>query len=108
MEALVGAAGIDSEAVARVVLDMWERLPRKGKPDVSNREWTVLASFVALHPALGSPVVLALATGTKCLPMQEVGAFRCVLGQRLNTHRSRRMWYALLHRVCIGLNCCAS
>ncbi len=32
----------------------------------------MLAGFVALHPALAKPVLLALATGTKCLPLEEV------------------------------------
>jgi tRNA-specific adenosine deaminase 1 len=51
---------------AAAVLSQFASLPRHGRPQ--RHEHTVLAGIVATSVELPSPVVLALATGTKCLP----------------------------------------
>lgn len=62
----------DADAVARLVLQQFDSLPTKGKPQ--GREWTVLAGIVADCRSCASPrpwpsgmQVVAIGTGTKCL-----------------------------------------
>ena len=60
-----------ADEIAKCCLDCFAKLPKRGKPDISQNEWTVLAGFVAIHPSLEKPVVLSLGTGTKCVPDDE-------------------------------------
>lgn len=62
------------EKVAGAVIGVYERLAKRGKPDVARNEWTILAGFAALHPLWEAPLVLSLGTGTKCLPADQVAA----------------------------------
>jgi hypothetical protein len=55
------------DQIAGAVLKCYRRLPKKGK--CGSDEWTVLAAFVAVVEEV--PVVLSLATGTKCLPKEQ-------------------------------------
>ncbi|XP_018495669.1 tRNA-specific adenosine deaminase 1 [Galendromus occidentalis] len=56
--------------VARLVVEAFEDLPRNGKPTLS--EWSVLAGIVSVPTDISkAPVVLSLATGTKCLGKSE-------------------------------------
>lgn len=62
-------SGVVAERVALAVLEQYSKLPKKGK--CSDSEWTVLAGFVAVVG--GQAFCLSLATGTKCLPKEQVG-----------------------------------
>lgn len=56
-----------ADAVASAAVAAYKRLGKKGK--CGEKEWTVLAAFVAVHPS-EQLQVLSLATGTKCLPSE--------------------------------------
>ena len=58
---------LTEDAIVQSVLRAYESLPKKGKPDASKDEWTVLAAFIVEHASIASPVVVSLGTGTKCL-----------------------------------------
>jgi tRNA-specific adenosine deaminase 1 len=61
-----------AEAVSSAVLGHYRSLPKKGKPQ--GRESTVLAAFLlsSVEEPL-RPVVLSMATGTKCLGAARLG-----------------------------------
>lgn len=61
--------GSHGDVIASAVLEQYRKLPKKGK--CNSGEWTVLAGFVAVI-GNAAPVVLSLATGTKCLPRDQV------------------------------------
>ncbi|PSR85740.1 adenosine deaminase/editase [Coniella lustricola] len=64
----------EADIVASKVLDGFNRLPAKKKPqtrDNGTREWVPLAGIVAKHGD-GSYKCLALATGMKCLPLSKL------------------------------------
>ena len=68
-----------SSSVASAVHELYGRLGGTGKPQ--RGEWTVVAAVVLEDP-LGALSVLALGTGTKCLPASAVAADR--QGSRLH------------------------
>ena len=55
----------------------FNRLPPSGKPTPGG--WTVLAGVVAQGGPLPSPVVVSLATGTKCIGARDLVQHGCVL-----------------------------
>ncbi|KAL1512184.1 hypothetical protein AB1Y20_005450 [Prymnesium parvum] len=59
------------EVAPSLVLDQYAQLPRTGKPQPG--EWTVVAGIV-LHSPSEAPRVVALGSGTKCLPAAAVAA----------------------------------
>ena len=69
-----------SEAVATAVLSRFNSLPKTGKPTAG--EYTLLAGFAVSDEATPDvpPRVVALGTGTKCLP----AASRCSRGEALS------------------------
>ncbi len=67
---MLPAVGAVGDVVAAAVMERYGRLGKKGK--CGDKEWTVLAAFVAVHDAVKKPLVLAMATGTKCLPREQV------------------------------------
>lgn len=58
------------DEIVQLVLDLYEKLPRKGKPTKDKKEWTVLSAFVQIQGC--KKQVVALGTGTKCLGQGEV------------------------------------
>ncbi len=60
------------DIVASAALERYRRLPKKGK--CGTAEWTVLAAFVAVVGEENRAVVLSLATGTKCLPKEQMAS----------------------------------
>ena len=64
-------ANIDD--IVQLILDSYAKLPKKGKPCLDKKEWTVLSAFVLQRPDQGLKVV-ALGTGTKCLGQNEVSS----------------------------------
>ena len=59
------------DQIVQLTLDFYAKLPKKGKPCLDKKEWTVLSAFVLQRPNKGFEVV-ALGTGTKCLGKDEV------------------------------------
>ncbi|XP_054288305.1 tRNA-specific adenosine deaminase 1 [Macrosteles quadrilineatus] len=58
-----------ADRVSKVTLDLYNSLPKKGKP-VAGKEWTTLSSIVmSLDEQL---TVVAMATGTKCLGQSQM------------------------------------
>lgn len=69
-----------AEAVASAVLRRYASLPKNGKPQPG--EYTLLAGFAVTDDAVpdAPPRVVALGTGTKCLPASS----RCPRGEALS------------------------
>ena len=69
-----------ADAVASAVLRRYASLPKNGKPQPG--EYTLLAGFVVTEDAVpdAPPRVVALGTGTKCLPASS----RCPRGEALS------------------------
>ncbi|KAL3426575.1 tRNA-specific adenosine deaminase [Phlyctema vagabunda] len=64
---------VSGDDIARTVLEQFDRLPTKRKPQVRNeslREWVPLSGIVA--QGTDSLKCLALATGMKCLPQNKI------------------------------------
>lgn len=64
----------EADAIARVVLEKFDRLPSRRKPRVRDngaREWVPLSGIAAKHGD-GSLKCVVLATGMKCLPASKV------------------------------------
>ena len=59
------------DEIVQLILDFYAKLPKKGKPCLDKKEWTVLSAFVLQRPNK-DPEVVALGTGTKCLGKDEV------------------------------------
>ena len=63
----------EPEKVVKAVHDFFEtKLPKKGKPCLEKKEWTVLSAFVVKRANCSSLEVVALGTGTKCLGQREI------------------------------------
>ena len=60
-----------TDEIVQLTLDFYAKLPKKGKPCLDKKEWTVLSAFVLQRPNK-DPEVVALGTGTKCLGKDEV------------------------------------
>lgn len=56
---------IDADSLMNSVLELYDKLPKTGKPQA--REFSTLAGVV-VTPVESPPVVISLATGSKCLP----------------------------------------
>tara|TARA_B110000208_G_scaffold190493_1_gene254524 strand:- start:1038 stop:2678 length:1641 start_codon:yes stop_codon:yes gene_type:complete len=54
------------DAIAKLIISRYIRLPKRGKPQPGGSQWTILAGFVVEDPPRPLSVV-ALATGTKCV-----------------------------------------
>lgn len=66
----------EADRIARVVLEEFDRLPAKRKPQVRDngtREWVPLSGIVARHGD-GPFKCLVLATGMKCLPTSKLSS----------------------------------
>lgn len=55
-----------ADRVAGLCLEKFDQLPDKGKP-ISGKQWTLLSGVVQATDDSGPPIVVSLATGTKCI-----------------------------------------
>ncbi|KAG1673953.1 hypothetical protein FOA52_015709 [Chlamydomonas sp. UWO 241] len=62
----------DPSAVASTALSFYASMPKHGKPQP--HEFTVVAAFLVTTPHATAPRVVALGTGTKCLPGSRLSA----------------------------------
>mmetsp|Transcript_11292 Transcript_11292/g.21260 ORF Transcript_11292/g.21260 Transcript_11292/m.21260 type:complete len:174 (-) Transcript_11292:20-541(-) len=96
MEAARGTASCAiHDRVAQAVIDRYDQLPGRGKPQ--GRSWTVLAGIVA--EKVHELQVLALATGTRCLG---VAAMAAGLGQVVHDCHAEALCRRALRRFLLA------
>uniref|UniRef100_A0A8D8QK82 tRNA-specific adenosine deaminase 1 n=1 Tax=Cacopsylla melanoneura TaxID=428564 RepID=A0A8D8QK82_9HEMI len=82
--------------VSSLVIDRYNKLPKTGKPNVNEYQWTLI-SGICLEEEDGRLSVVALATGTKCLGVNSYSVRGDVLHDSHAEVLTRRAWLRYLY-----------
>ncbi|KAL1462524.1 hypothetical protein WDU94_014353 [Cyamophila willieti] len=82
--------------ISSLVIDSYNKLPKTGKPNVNEYQWTLL-SGICLEEGDGRLSVVALATGTKCLGVNSYSTRGDVVHDSHAEVLTRRAWLRYLY-----------